>query len=110
MQRLSVNNGSDKVASNKEEVTTNNTNGQEIQTQTILAQELNDFFADNKNEKEQYNNVSSRVVQKEIMLYEITKTRPNDLEKFLCSSKNDQTHNNRSRACIFSSKQNQKSS
>ena len=87
MQRLSLNNGSDKVASNKEEVTTSNTNGQKVQTQTILAQELNAFFADNNNEKEQYNNVSSRVVQKEIMLYEITKTRPNDLEKLFAALK-----------------------
>ena len=46
-----------------------------------LAQELYAFVADDKNEEEQCNNVSSRVVQKEMMLYEITKTRPNNLEK-----------------------------
>ena len=67
MQRLFGNNGSDEVASN-EEVTTSNTNGQETQTQKTLAQELYAFVADDKNEEEQYNNVSSRVVQKEMML------------------------------------------
>ena len=80
IQRLFGNNGSDEVASN-EEVTTSNTNGQETQTQMTLAQELYAFVADDKNEEKQYNNVSSRVVQKEMMLYEITKTRPNNLEK-----------------------------
>ena len=54
--------GSDEVASN-EEVTTSNTNGQE--TQMTLAQELYTFVADDKNEEEQYNNVSSRVVQRD---------------------------------------------
>ena len=81
IQRLLGNNGSDEVASN-EEVTTSNTNGQETQTQMTLAQKLYAFVADDKNEEEQYNNVSSRVVQKEMMLYEITKTRPNNLVKF----------------------------
>ena len=73
IQKLFVSNGSDEVASNKEEeVTTNNTNGQETQTQMTLAQELYAaFVADDKNE-EQCINVSSRVVQKEMMLYEIT--------------------------------------
>ena len=80
IQRLFVNNGSDEVASN-EEVTTCNANGQKTQTLMTLAQELYAFVADDKNEEEQYNNVSSQVVQKEMMLYEITKTRPNNLEK-----------------------------
>ena len=46
-----------------------------------LAQELYAFIADDENEEEQCNNVGSRVVQKEMMLYEITKRRPNNLEK-----------------------------
>ena len=48
-----------------------------------LAQELYEyaFVADNKNEEEQYNNMNSRIVQKEMMLYEITKRRPNKPEK-----------------------------
>ena len=86
IQRLFGNNGSDEVASN-EKVTTSNTNGQETQTQMTLAQELYAFVADDKNEEEQYNNVSSRVVQKEMMLYEITKTRPNNLEKLYAALK-----------------------
>ena len=86
IQRLFGNNKSDKVASN-EEVTTSNTNGQETQTQMTLAQELYAFVADDKNEEEQYNNVSSRGVQKEMMLYEITKTRPNNLEKLYAALK-----------------------
>ena len=51
-----------------------------------LAQELFAFVADDKNE-EQCNNVSSRVVQKEMMLYEITKKRPNNLEKLYAALK-----------------------
>ena len=47
-----------------------------------LAQELYAFVADDKNEEEQCSNMSSQVVQKEMMLYEITKRRPNNLEKF----------------------------
>ena len=68
-------------------MTTSNTNGQETQTQMTLAQELYAFVADDKNEEEQYNNVSSRVVQKEMMLYENTKTRPNNLEKLYAALK-----------------------
>ena len=86
IQRLFGNNGFDKVASN-EEVTTSNTNGQETQTQMTLAQELHAFVADDKNEEEQYNDVSSQVVQKEMMLHEITKTRPNNLEKLYAALK-----------------------
>ena len=44
-----------------------------------LPQELYAFVANDKNEEEQCNNVSSRVVQKEMMLYKITKRRPNNL-------------------------------
>ena len=44
-----------------------------------LPQELYAFVVDDKNEEEQCNNVSSRVVQKEMMLYKITKRRPNNL-------------------------------
>ena len=51
-----------------------------------LAQELFAFVADDKNE-EQCNNVSYRVVQKEMMLYEITKRRPNNLEKLYAALK-----------------------
>ena len=51
-----------------------------------LAQELYVFVADNKNE-EQCNNVSSRVLQKEMMLYEITKKNPNNLEKLYAALK-----------------------
>ena len=58
IQRLFVSNRSDKVAANKE-VTTSNTNDQETLTQMTLAQELNAFVADDKNEEEQYNNASS---------------------------------------------------
>ena len=86
IQRLFGNNGSDEVASN-EEVTTSNTNGQETQTQMTLAQEPYAFVAHDKNEEKQYNNVSYRVVQKEMMLYEITKTRPNNLEKLYAALK-----------------------
>ena len=52
-----------------------------------LSQELCAFAANDKNEEEQCNNVSSRVVQKEIMLYEITKRRPNNLEKLYAAPK-----------------------
>ena len=51
-----------------------------------LAQKLFAFVADDKNE-EQCNNVSYRVVQKEMMLYEITKRRPNNLEKLYAALK-----------------------
>ena len=54
------------------------------QTQMTLAQYA--FVADDKNEG-QCNNVSSRVVQKEMMLYEITKRRPNNLEKLYAALK-----------------------
>ena len=87
LQRLFVSNGSDEVASNEEQEVTKSNNGQETQTQMTLAQELYDFVADDKNEEEQYNNVSSRVVQKEIMFYEITKRRPNNLEKLYAALK-----------------------
>ena len=43
-------------------------------------QELYAFVADDKN-KEECNNVSSQMVPKEMMLYEISKTRPINLEK-----------------------------
>ena len=61
-------------------VTTNN-NGQEIQTQMTLAQDLYAFVADDKSEEEQCNNIRSRIVQKKVMLYKITKRRRNNLEK-----------------------------
>ena len=56
----------------------------------ILAQELHAFVADDKNaddKEEQCNNVSSQVVQKEMMLNEITKRRPNNLEKLYAALK-----------------------
>ena len=87
IQRLFVSNGSDKVASNKKEMTTSNTNGQKTQTQMTLAQELYAFVADDKKEEKQYNNVHSRVVKKEMMLYEITETRSNNLEKLYVAIK-----------------------
>ena len=52
-----------------------------------LTQELYAFVADDKNEEEQCNNVSSRVVQKEMMLNEITKRRLNNLEKLYAALK-----------------------
>ena len=52
-----------------------------------FAQELYAFVADDKNEEQQCNNVSSRVVQKEMMLYEINKRRPNNLEKLYAALK-----------------------
>ena len=52
-----------------------------------LAQELYAFIADDKNEEEQCNNVSSRVMQKEMTLNEITKRRPNNLEKLYAALK-----------------------
>ena len=64
-----------------------NNYGQETQTQMTSAQELYAFVADNKREEEQCNNVSSRVVQKETTLYEITKRRPNNLEKLYAALK-----------------------
>ena len=66
-------------------MTTSN-NGQKTQIQMTLARELYVFVAEDKNE-EQCNNVSSRVVQKEMMLYEITKRRPNNLEKLYAALK-----------------------
>ena len=51
-----------------------------------LAQELYAFVADDKN-KEQCNNVSPRVVQKKMMLYEITKRRTNSLGKLYAALK-----------------------
>ena len=68
LQRLFFSNGSDEVASNEEQEVTTSNNGQETQTQMTLAQELYAFVADDKNKEEQCNNVSSRVVQKEMML------------------------------------------
>ena len=87
LQTLFVSNGSDEVASNEEQEVTTNNNGQETQTQMTLAQELCAFVADDENEEEQCNKVSSRVVQKEIMLNEITKRRPNNLEKLYAALK-----------------------
>ena len=52
-----------------------------------LAQQLYAFVANDKNEEKQCNNVSSRVVQKEIMLYEIIKRKPNNLEKLYAALK-----------------------
>ena len=72
LQRLFVSNGSDEVVSNEEQEVTTSNNGQKTQTKMTLAQELYAFVADDKN-KEQCNNASSRVLQKEMMLYEITK-------------------------------------
>ena len=86
VQRLFVNNGSDEVASNKEVIKVIRM-AKKLKTQMTLAQELYAFVADDKNEEEQYNNVSSQVVQKEMMLYEITKTRPNNLEKLYAALK-----------------------
>ena len=80
LQRLFVSNKSDKVVSNEEQEVTTSNNDQETQTQMTLVQELHAFVADDKNKKEQCNNVSSQVVQKEMMLYEITR-KPNNLEK-----------------------------
>ena len=76
-----VSNESDKVASNEEQEVTTNNNGQEIQTQMTLAQDLYAFVADDKSEEEQCNNIRSRIVQKKVMLYKITKRRRNNLEK-----------------------------
>ena len=73
-QRLFVSNRSDKVAPNEEQQVTTSNNGQETQSQMTLTQELCAFVADDKNKEEQLNNVSSRVVQKEMMVYKITKT------------------------------------
>ena len=67
-----------------------------------LAQELYAFVADDKNE-EQCNNVSYRVVQKEMMPHEITKRRPNNLEKLYAALKTIKPTSVGSRACIFSS-------
>ena len=80
LQRLFVSNKSDKVVSNEEQEMTTSNNDQETQIQMTLAQELHAFIADDKNKKEQCNNMSSQVVQKEMMLYEITR-KPNNLEK-----------------------------
>ena len=57
-QRLFISNESDKVASNEEQEVTTNNNGQEIQTQMTLAQELYAFVADDKSEEEQCNNIT----------------------------------------------------
>ena len=81
-----VSNKSDEVVSSEEQEVTTSNNGQETQSQMTLAQELHAFVADDKNE-EQCNNVSSRVEQKEMMLYEITKRRPNNLEKLYAALK-----------------------
>ena len=78
-------NESDEVVSNEEQEVTTSNNSQETETHMTLAQELYVFVADDKNE-EQCNNVSSRVVQKEMMLYEITE-RPNNLEKLYVALK-----------------------
>ena len=59
LQRLFVSNKSDEVVSNEEEEVTTSNNGQETQIQMTLAHELYAFVADNKNEEELCNNVSS---------------------------------------------------
>ena len=82
-----VSNGSDEVASNEEQEVTTSNNGQETETQMTLTQELYAFVANGKNEEEQYNKVSSQVVQKDILLYEITKRRPSNLEKLYAALK-----------------------
>ena len=82
-----VSNGFDEVASNEEQEVATSNNGQETQIQMTLAQELYAFVADDKNEEEQCNKVNSRVVQKEMMLYEITKRRPTNLEKLYAALK-----------------------
>ena len=87
LQRLFVSNGSDEVASNEEQEVTTSNNGQETETKMTLTQELYAFFANGKNEEEQCNNVSSRVVQKDMMLYEITKRRSSNLEKLYAALK-----------------------
>ena len=87
LQRLFVSNGSDEVASNEEQELTTSNKGQETQTLMTLAQEMYAFFAEDKNEEKQSNNVSSRVVQKEMTLYEITKRKPNNLEKLYAALK-----------------------
>ena len=86
LQRLFFSNVSDEGASKEEQKVTTSYNGQETQTQITLAQELYAFVADDKNE-ELCNNVSCQVMQKEIMLYEITKKRPNNLEKLYAALK-----------------------
>ena len=87
LQRLFVSNGSDEVASNEEQEKITSNNNQKSQIQMTLAQELYAFVADDKNEEEQCNNISSQVEQKEMMLYEITKRRPNNLEKLYAALK-----------------------
>ena len=86
-QRLFVSNKSDKDTSNEEHEVTSN-NGQETQTQMTLAQELFAFVADDKSKEEESNNISSQVVQKEMILYEISKTRSINLEKLCAALKN----------------------
>ena len=84
LQRLFATNESDEVDSSEEhEVITSDTD-QETQTQMTSAQELRFFVADDKNK---YNNVSFQVVKKEMRLYEVTNTRPNNLEKLYAALK-----------------------
>ena len=85
-QRLFATNESDEVDSNEEHEVTSDTD-QETQTQMTLAQELRSFVADDKNEEERCNNVSFQVVKKEMRLYEVTNTRPNNLEKLYAALK-----------------------
>ena len=86
LQRLFVSNGFDEVDSNEEQKVKTSNNGQETQIQMTLIHKLYAFVADNKNEEELCNNVSSRVVQKQ-MLYEFTKKRLNNLEKLYAALK-----------------------
>ena len=87
LQRLFATNESDEVDSSEEhEVITSDTD-QETQTQMTLAQELRSFVADDKNEEERCNNVSFQVVKKEMRLYEVTNTKPNNLEKLYAALK-----------------------
>ena len=81
LQRLFVSNESDEVVSNEEQEVTTSNNGQKTQIQMTFAHELYAFVADNKNEEELCNNVCSRIVQKQMMLYEFTKRRLNILKK-----------------------------
>ena len=85
LQRLLATNESDEVDSNKEHEVTIDTD-QETQTQMTLAQELRSFVVDDKNE-ERCNNVSFQVVKKEMRLYEVTNTKPKNLEKLYAALK-----------------------
>ena len=65
VQRLFFSNRPDEDASNEEHEVTTSNNVQETQTRMTLTQELYAFVADDKNEKEQRNKVSFRVMQRD---------------------------------------------